>query len=115
MRRASRLRDLRGDLSRYPVKPEKIPLNMPVEHFHLVTTGHLLASECKQFGFMPAMGCARCGEPLNLFWRHKPLGENFFARRKGKVVGVPGTTWGEDVAPICRCCSFGKCRHKRQP
>jgi len=44
-------RDLRGDLSKYPVDPKKIPLNMPAPHFHLITTGHLMAFECVEYGW----------------------------------------------------------------
>src|ERR1043166_5757870 len=96
---------------------------MPAELFHLFTTGHLMAWERQQYGFLPLMMCADCeGIPVDLIWKHKPVSVNHFTsaaiqkRQKSskRQKPLPGSTWGSDVAVICRCCSFGgKCPHKK--
>lgn len=69
------------------------------EVFHLITTGHLMASEREEFGFA-VMGCAHCGTPVDLILNHEPI------TYPAKV--LPPTVWGRDVTVICRKCSFSK-------
>lgn len=97
----------------------KRSLQIPPDHLHLITTGHLMAREREALGFLPQMMCGRCEErPVDLIWRHRPLGKNYFKpanvrRRKGrKRIDIPGAVWGTDVTVICPCCSFPKCPHK---
>lgn len=87
----------------YPVAAHLIP-DMPVDLFHMMHTGALMASDCAEWGWRP-MRCADCQEmPLDMIYRHGPIPlEDFHGRRV-----LPGTVWGEDVTPICPRCSFRK-------
>ncbi len=109
----------------YPVDPAKIPWNMPVEDFHLMTTGHLTPADYEQYGFShgwaAAKGpdlCAYCSQPVSLFWLHKPLGVDFFVKPGQKQAGIsmaiPRMVWGEDVMVLCPCCSTARCKHRKE-
>lgn len=77
----------------------------PPDLFHLITTGHLLKADCEEYGFRQ-LNCAHCEERgLDLMWHHEPI--TWPPKEE-----IPGTTWGEDVTPICPCCSFPGCTHK---
>jgi hypothetical protein len=99
----------------YPVPAENIPTNMPIDIFHLITNGHLMASERAEYGWKQMM-CARCEErPVDLIWAHEPILPERFVAKKGKVIKIPSMVWGKDVTVICPCCSIlamlGKCPH----
>lgn len=93
---------------------------------HLITTGHLMATERAQIvPHQPPMMCAICEErPVDLIWGHTPYTVQELTRGKstvcecGKVHGklIPGMVWGEDVTVVCPCCSvlalLGKCPHR---
>ncbi len=86
-------------------------------------TGHLMADEREEFGFLPQMMCGQCREhPLDMIYRHDIYTEEqIFAGKHdecgcGKIHGtvMPGTVWGEDVTCICPCCSFAHCTHRKK-
>jgi hypothetical protein len=102
-------------VNQYPVPRDSFPADMPVDVFHLITNGHLMATERAEYGWKQMM-CATCGDrPVDLIWKHDPLPTDFFTC-KGKKKIIPGMVWGEDVTVICPCCSIlamlGKCPHR---
>lgn len=76
---------------------DKLQSGPEPEVFHLITTGHLMASERQEFGF-PIMRCAECDAPVDLILNHDPI------VWPAKI--LPPTVWGKDVTVICRTCSF---------
>lgn len=76
--------------------------------FHLVTTGHLMASECAELKLGPPMGCAHCDGFVDLIYNHPPVAWPWKA--KDNV----STVWGKDVTVICPCCSFAHCTHRER-
>jgi hypothetical protein len=77
------------------------------DQFHLITTGHLMASECKQYGFRP-MTCGECREHyLDFIYNEGPIS---WPPIKGQK--PYSTVWGKDITPICPCCSFDGCQHR---
>lgn len=96
---------------------------MPLDEKFIRLNGHLMASEREQHGFYQ-IRCAECQERnLDFIYSHSPCTEEelikgmFRECECGEIHGklLPGMVWGEDVTPICPCCSFASCTHKQQP
>lgn len=87
---------------------ERLKSGPPPETYHLMTSGRITAEDYARYGWR-AMRCADCQEhDLEMFWNHETV-----TWPPPKGVTLPGTAWGEDVTPICRCCSFAGCTHKQ--
>lgn len=93
----------------YPVDSSLIP-DMPIESFHLETTGRITPADRAAYGFSRPT-CGTCGdrETTLLLMRPPTAPEDFRKRRpKGESTGL---VWGVDVVVVCPCCSFDDCQH----
>jgi hypothetical protein len=95
---------------------------MAADEMYIRLNGHLMAYERASAGVSHVMMCGECGRlPLDLIYSHSPCTEqellkgNFRECECGKVHGKihPGMIWGDDITPICPCCSFAHCTHKQ--